>query len=82
VRLLLQTVHVGLEQFRASFMCKCVIQQPVIRADVAHVLTPAVLGAPAVLQPMMMPLLQEMPEGRVGIQVMQQAVHTTLFGES
>lgn len=39
------------------------------------------LCAPAVLQPMMMPLLQEMPEGRMGIQVMQQAVHTTLFGE-
>lgn len=35
----------------------------------------------AAVQPMMMPLLQEMPQGRVGIQVMQQAVHTTLFGE-
>jgi hypothetical protein len=33
------------------------------------------------LQPMMMPLLREMPEGRVGIRVMQQAVHTSLFGE-
>jgi hypothetical protein len=29
----------------------------------------------------MMPLLSEMPEGRMGIHVMQQAVHTTLFGE-
>lgn len=33
------------------------------------------------LQPMMMPLLREMPEGSVGIRVMQQAVHTSLFGE-
>ena len=30
---------------------------------------------------MMMPLLREMPEGRMGIQVMQKAVHSTLFGK-
>eukprot|EP00878_Enallax_costatus_P047654 GHUV01058662.1.p1 GENE.GHUV01058662.1~~GHUV01058662.1.p1 ORF type:complete len:121 (-),score=25.26 GHUV01058662.1:253-615(-) len=31
-------------------------------------------------QPMMMPLLREMPEGRAGVRAMHKAVHTTLFG--
>lgn len=31
-------------------------------------------------QPMMMPLLREMPEGRAGIAIMNRAVHTTLYG--
>jgi hypothetical protein len=33
------------------------------------------------LQPMMMPLLREMPEGQHGVRIMQRAVHATLFGE-
>lgn len=40
----------------------------------------SVVGYAFYMQPMMMPLLSEMPEGRMGIHVMQQAVHTTLFG--
>lgn len=41
----------------------------------------SVVGYAFYMQPMMMPLLREMPAGQVGIEVMQQAVHTTLFGE-
>jgi hypothetical protein len=40
----------------------------------------SVVGYAFYMQPMMMPLLQEMPPGHGGITVMTRAVHTTLFG--
>eukprot|EP00878_Enallax_costatus_P003116 GHUV01003315.1.p1 GENE.GHUV01003315.1~~GHUV01003315.1.p1 ORF type:complete len:487 (+),score=112.67 GHUV01003315.1:283-1743(+) len=40
----------------------------------------AVVGYAFYMQPMMMPLLREMPEGRAGVRAMHKAVHTTLFG--
>lgn len=42
----------------------------------------AVIGFAFYMQPMMMPLLQEMPPGRVGTQIMRSAVHWTLYGKS
>eukprot|EP00879_Flechtneria_rotunda_P030662 GHRR01033328.1.p1 GENE.GHRR01033328.1~~GHRR01033328.1.p1 ORF type:complete len:419 (+),score=127.36 GHRR01033328.1:532-1788(+) len=40
----------------------------------------AVVGYAFYMQPMMMPLLREMPDGSAGVMVMQRAVHTTLYG--
>eukprot|EP00882_Tetradesmus_deserticola_P021587 GHRQ01023369.1.p1 GENE.GHRQ01023369.1~~GHRQ01023369.1.p1 ORF type:complete len:212 (+),score=81.99 GHRQ01023369.1:248-883(+) len=40
----------------------------------------AVVGYAFYMQPMMMPLLREMPEGEHGVRIMQRAVHATLFG--
>uniref|UniRef100_A0A383VGQ9 Amino acid transporter transmembrane domain-containing protein n=1 Tax=Tetradesmus obliquus TaxID=3088 RepID=A0A383VGQ9_TETOB len=40
----------------------------------------AVVGYAFYMQPMMMPLLREMPEGQHGVRIMQRAVHATLFG--
>ncbi|KAF6264352.1 hypothetical protein COO60DRAFT_177404 [Scenedesmus sp. NREL 46B-D3] len=39
----------------------------------------AVVGYAFYMQPMMMPLLREMPEGEHGVRIMQRAVHATLF---
>lgn len=41
----------------------------------------SVVGYAFYMQPMMMPLLAEMPPGATGAVVMQKAVHVTLYGE-
>ncbi|GFH32367.1 Aa_trans domain-containing protein, partial [Haematococcus lacustris] len=40
----------------------------------------AVLGFAFYMQPMLMPLLAEMPRGEAGMKVSEQAVHITLYG--
>lgn len=41
----------------------------------------AVLGFAFYMQPMLMPLLKEMPAGPAGAKLTERAVHITLFGE-
>lgn len=48
-------------------------------AQVPHPSVPLLLAHP--LQPMLMPLLAEMPTGPKGVTVSEKAVHVVLFGE-